>query len=154
MRFTEMLDRKAEEIKQPPLAPAGTYLMRCKKHPEMAEVKGKDGTLYDRVDFELSIVAPVEVDEDALAEFGKIEGYTLRRNFLFNTSPEEKTAQERTLNNIKIFLTNLGCFEEGMTLQEGFAGCAGRECIGEVTHRPDPNDPERFYAEVNRTYAV
>lgn len=151
-RFSDMLDRKAEEIKQPPLLPAGEYFLMGKKHPETAEIKGRDGTIYDRITFELSVTEPAEVDEDALAEFGKVAGYTVRKQFLFNTDPEETAGQERTLNAIKNFMTACGCFQEGMTLKEGFASFPNSVCRGEITHRPDSNDPERFYVEVGRTY--
>lgn len=151
-RFSEMVDRKAEEIKAPPLVPAGEYLLMGKKHPETAEIRVGDGTTYERVTFELVVVEPIEVDEDALSEFGKVQGQNVRKQFMFNTNPEEERSQEMTLNAIKRFLESCGCFEDGMTLAEGMAAFPNSTCRAEITHRPDKNDNERFYLEVGRTY--
>jgi len=151
-RFSEMLDRKAEDIKAPPLPPVGEYLLMGKKHPEVGEIKGRDGTIYDRVTFELAIVEPLEVDPDAIAEFGKVQGMTVRKQFLFNTSPDEEIGRERTLNSIKLFLGSCGVDVESGTLQSMLADFPNTQCRAELIHRPDPNDAERFYLEVGRTY--
>lgn len=154
-RFSEMLDRRAEEIKQPPLPPVGEYLFQVKKHPETGEITSKkDGTVYDTLTFEMIVVEPLEVDADQLAEYGKVAGFTTRKQFLFNTAEGEDVARERTLNSIKMFLETLGCFEEGMQLNEGLAASPTMQCRGELTHRADPQDPNRFYAELGRTYKV
>lgn len=150
MRFAEMLDRKAEEIKAPPLLPAGLYHIRCTGPAETDEVRGKDGTIYDKVTFKLQVVGAIEVDEDALAEFGKVSGYNLRQDYLFNTDPEEEFRRAQTLNAMSNFLKALGTFEEGMTLQEGLVACAQGQAQAEVSHRADPNDSSRFYTEIKR----
>ena len=38
-RFADMLDRKAEDIKAPPVIPIGHYLFQVRAHPENEEVK-------------------------------------------------------------------------------------------------------------------
>lgn len=151
MRFAEMLDRKAEEIKAPPLLPAGLYHIRCTGPAESDEVRGGDGTIYDKVTFKLQVVGPIEVDENALAEFGKVAGYNLRQDYLFNTHPDEHFKREQTLNAMATFMRALGTFEEGMTLKEGMTACAQGQCQAEVTHRQDAKDASRFYTEIRRT---
>ena len=153
-RFSDMLDRKGEDIKAPPLLPAGEYILMGKKHPDIGEIKGKDGTIYDRVTFEMVVVEAAEVDPDALGAFGKYQGTPVRKQFLFDTSPEEEVARERTLNSIKLFLASCGIDTESGTLQSMLADFPNTQCRAELIHRPDPNDAERFYLEVGRTYAV
>ena len=154
MRFTDMLDRKAEEIKAPPSLPAGMYLFQIKQHPDQDDLKGKDGTPYDRLTFMTQVVAAEEVDEDALADYGNVVGAPMRYTFLFNTLEEETAKREGSLNRLKIFLTNCGCFEDGMTLSDALAASPGMQFRGEITHRLDPNDSERVYSEIGRTYAI
>lgn len=154
MRFAQMLDKVAEEIKAPPLLPAGTYHVRCTKAAEMSEVKGKDGTLYDKVTISMAVVGPIEVDEIALQEFGKVSGYNLRQEFLFNTDPDEQLRRDQTTFALSNFLKALGTFEDGMTLKEGLVACANGQAAAEVGHRPDPNDSQRFYTEIKRVTAL
>lgn len=151
-RFVDQLNRTADEIKAPPLPPIGRYLFQVKKHPTIDEFTSRKGDLFDSIMFECAIVAPIEVDADDLAAYGRIEGYTMRKRFLFNTNEAEMVAQERTLNEIKKFLQVLGCFTDGMNLQEGLAGAANRQFQGDLTHRPNPEDPERFFAELDSVY--
>lgn len=153
-RFVDQLNRTAEEIKAPPLPPVGRYLFMVKKHPTVEEFTSKKGDLFDSIIFECAIAAPIEVDADDLAAYGRIEGYTLRRRFLYNTNAEEITAQERTLNEIKKFLLVLGCFEEGQSLQMGLAGAANCSFQGDLIHRPNPENPEQFFAELNSVYSA
>lgn len=154
MRFAEMLDRKAEEIKAPPLLPAGLYHVRCKAAAEQDEVNGRDGGLFDKVTFRLEVITPIEVDEDALAEFGKVSGYPLRLEFMFDTAEDEVYKREQTLNRMKQFMENLGTFAEGMSLGEGLVSCAQGQCQAEIGHRPDKNDATKFYTEIKRTYPL
>jgi hypothetical protein len=154
-KFSDLLDRKAEEIKQPPLLPAGIYQAMVKKYPEVNELRSDKGQ-FERLTFSLEIIAPNEVDEDAIAEFGTVQGYPIRHDFIINNGEDADAARARegTLNRIKSFLTDLGAFSEGMTLQEGLVASVSSSCLVEIGHRPDPNDPERFYTEVKRTYVA
>ncbi len=152
MRFSDMLDRKAEEIKAPPLLPPGTYEVFCKSFPDQDEHTAK-GVLYDRLTFSLSVVAPINVDEDELKEYGKVEGAPIKEAFYFTTVADEDRSREMTLNNLKAFLTALGAFEEGMTLQEGLAAAPGKSCYVDIGHRQDKENRDRFYLETQRYYS-
>ena len=151
-RFSELLDRKSEDITPPPLLPAGTYLARVRKYPDQDETTGRDGTLYDKLTFQLEVVAASEVDEDAISAFGKVAGFPLRHDFLFNTSADEERARANSENRLKNFLSALGVFPEGVSLRDALAASPGSTCLVEVGHRPDNNDPERFYTEVRRVF--
>lgn len=154
-RFSDMLDRKGEEIKQPPLLPMGRYLVLGRKHPEIEEHRSQKQVLFDRIRFEMVVQAPVEVDEDALAEFGKVQGQSLRRDFYYTTEPDEDRSRQITEAQIKAFLQAFGCWpDESMTMQEAFANFPNSQAAIDVAHRPDPNDPERFYLEIGKAYEV
>jgi hypothetical protein len=154
-KFSDLLDRKSEDIKQPPLLPAGLYLAMVEKYPEVSELRSDKGQ-FERLTFAMKIISPHEVDEDAIAEFGTVQGYPIRHDFIINNGEDADAARGRegTLNRIKAFLTDLGAFSEGMTLQEGLVSSVSASCLIEVGHRPDPNDSERFYTEVKKTYAA
>lgn len=154
-KFADLMDRKAEDIKQPPLLPAGTYLAMVKKYPDVNELKSDKGQ-FERITFEMEVVSPYEVDEDAIAEFGTVQGIPFRLDFILNNGEDADAARAResTLNRIKTFLTNLGVFSEGMSLGEGFVAAVSAACLVEIGHRPDPNDSERFYLDPKRTYAA
>lgn len=155
VKFADLLDRKAEDIKQPPQLPAGTYVAMVKKYPETTERSSDKGT-FEILRFNMEVVEPYEVDEDALAEFGKVQGIPLRNEFIFNTAddPDAERGRLGSLNRLKAFLSNLGAFEEGMTVQDGLTASVAQSCLVEVRHRPDPNDSERFYTEIGKTYAA
>jgi hypothetical protein len=152
-KFADLLDRKAEDIKQPPLLPAGIYLAMVSKYPEVSELRSDKGQ-FERITFEMSVVSPHEVDEDAIAEFGTVQGIPFRMDFILNNGEDADAARARegTLNRIKTFLTNLGVFSEGMSLGEGFQSAVSAACLVEIGHRADPNDAERFYLDPKRSY--
>lgn len=154
-KFADLLDRKAEDIKQPPLIPAGTYQAMVEKYPDLTELKSDKGQ-FERLTFEMKIISAYEVDEDALGEFGTVQGVPFRMDFIINNGEDADAARARegTLNRIKTFLTNLGVFSDGMSLQEGLMAAVSASCLVEIGHRPDPNDPERFYLDPRRTYAA
>lgn len=155
MRFTEALDRKVEDIKRPPNPPVGHYIWQVTKHPDIDEIESKkNGQTYDRVTFTLQCVSPSDdVDSDELAEFGNVQGYTQRKVFLFPTDEGEKANYERTMFNLRRFLGHLGV-DESLELGGALAAAVNGQCLGELTHRPDANDPEIIYAEVGRTAEV
>lgn len=155
MKFSSALDRKLEEIKRPPNLPVGHYVWQVMKHPEIDSFESRNnGNTYERVTFQLQCVeASDDVDSDDLAEYGNVAGAVQRKTFLFSNSDDEKAAFDRSMFNLRRFLGHLGV-DEGISLSEAFAASIGGRCLGEITHRPDPNDPEVIYAEVGRTAEV
>lgn len=154
-RFTDILDTKADEISRPKNLPIGHYVMQLVKLPEVEEIA--DGR-FEKITFQMRVVSPEEsVDPDEIEEFGKVEGQPIRKTFLLNTDPEEKAAFERTMFQLKQTLGhfNIG-FEDGgdMTIKEAFEAAINAQLIGEVTHRPDKNDPEVIFVEVGKTAPI
>lgn len=156
MKFTDALDRKAEEINRPPVLPKGHYTFQITKEPEIEDFEStKTGDTFDRVTFAMAAVeASDDVDEDELNAFGNVQGQQLRKTFLFNTTDGKDADFDRSMFNLKRFLCEHGGLDEGMTLEELLASCPGVQMLGEVNHRPDPNDPEIIYAEIGRTAAL
>ena len=152
MRFTDSLDRNMEEVKRPPNPPVGHYVWQVKKHPDTDSFESKaSGKTFDRLSFQMSCLeASDDVDPDDLQEYGDVAGFVTTKSFLFDNGDEQ--AFERSLYNLKRFFEHLG-LEESMSLSEALAAAVGAQCLGELKHRPDPNDPEVVYAEMGRTVA-
>lgn len=151
MRFSEALDRKLEEVKRPPNLPVGHYIWQISKHPDFDEFDGRDGGKFERVTFQLSCVqASDDVDPDELASYGNVQGALNRKTFLFNNSDDDKANFERSMFNLKRFLEHAGV-DQSLSLSEALAASVGAQFLGELTHRPDPKDPEVIYAEVGKT---
>lgn len=156
MRFQDALDRKGEEIERPPLAPMGTYRWVVSKMPEMDTIANGR---FDVVDFTLKCLEPSEdVDPDAIAEYaakaGAITSLVRRHRFLFNT--EDEGAFNKTLFRLKQFLAqHLGV--EGIddiSMKEALAESVNRHVLASIKWRPDPNDSEIMYDEIDRTAPV
>lgn len=150
-KFSDALDRSMDDIKRPPALPIGNYIFRITKVPEAPrEVEGKP---YEILKFPCAVVSAMDdVDPDELDAFGKVEGAPASVDFIFNTDPAETRAYESTLARLKDFLARAGV--EGSTLKEQIARSANAQFMGEVGHRPDPNDSSNVFAEIRRTAAV
>lgn len=152
MKFSNALDRKLEEIQRPPVPPVGHYIWQVSKHPEIDEFESKNtGGTFERVTFQLVIVqAGEDVDPDDLREYGNVQGFQSRKTFLFSNSDDDKANFERSMFNLRRFLGHCGV-DESLALNEAMAASVGQQVMAELTHRPDPNDPEVIYAEVGKT---
>lgn len=155
MRFQDALDKQGQEIERPPNMPVGTYRWMVSKHPVMDTIA--DGR-FDVVDFQLKCIEPLDdVDADALDNYGTVQGKVMRHRFMFNTDPNEKAGFDRSLYNLKIFLReHLGLGEEldKMSIKEALAESVNREVLASVSWRPDRNDPEIVYDQIDRTAPV
>jgi len=151
MRFTDALDRKLEDIKRPPNPPVGHYVWQIAKHPDIEEFTSRAGVDFERVTFQLACVSPSDdVDSDELKEYGKVVGYRNRKTFLFSESEDDQANFDRSMFNLRRFLGHCGVPEE-LSLTEAFAASVGTTCLGELTHRPDPEDTEVIHADIGTT---
>jgi len=154
MKFSDALDRKLEDIKRPPNPPVGHYVWQIPKHPDIDEFTARSGVDFERITFQLACVSPGDdVDADELAEYGNVVGYRSRKTFLFADSEEDQANFDRSMFNLRRFLGHCGIDEE-LSLTEALAAAVGTQCLGELTHRPDPEDTEVIYAEVGTTAEV
>ncbi len=156
MRFSDTLDRRLEEIKRPPNLPIGDYVWQITKYPTVDSFEARtSGEEWEKVTFFVTCVSAHEdVDPDLLAEYGDVAGAMNQKVFMFNTSPEKKADFERVLFNLKQFLATCGVTDDELPLNEAFAQVVGAQFLGELKHRPDPNDPEVVFSEIGRTAAV
>lgn len=151
MKFSDALDRKVEEITRPPVPPIGTYIWTVKKHPDSEKFDSRNtGKTFDRLNFLMSAVAATdEVDPDELEAYGDINGFVVSKSFLFDN--EDEVAFQRSEYNLKRFFEHLGMDLSNVTISEALANSVGATCMGELKHRPDPNDAEVIYAELGKT---
>lgn len=155
MDFTTALTQTAEDVSRPPAMPAGYYIFSIAGVAEQEEFEStKTGDTYKRLRFPMSCVSPHDVDEDELAAFGNVTNQRQFKTFLFNMNPDESAGLERTIFNLKRFLVDHCQLDGSKTLEELINDCVGAQCLAEITHRADPNDPEVVYAEIGKTAMV
>ena len=156
MDFTSSLDRKMEEVERPPVRPVGHYICSVKQHPDIDDiVSKKDGREFTKVEFIMEIVSAGEdVDPDELAEYGNPKGGQLRKAFIFSKDADDAAGQARSEYNLKRFLNEHLGLDEDLTFREAFAAATGTQCLVELKHRPDPENPEVLYEEAGKTAPV
>ena len=155
MDFTSALTQNVDQFERPPIPPIGHYLTQVDKHPDQEDFTSKEGKTFDRLTYILKIVSAGEdVDEDDLAAFGNVNGYILRKTFIFSRDEADKTSFDRSLFQLRQFLEHLGVETEDRPLNEALADSVGQACMTELKHRPDPRDVEIVYAEAGKTTAA
>ena len=155
MSFQDALDIKLDDIERPPVPPTGHMIFRVSKVPVQSEIaQGR----FDTLTFQMQgVQAHEDMDPEAVASVGGPNAINLRKQFLFNkgTEEEDKANFDRSLYNLKQFLgKHLALDLDGVTMKEALEASVNAQCLGEITHRPDPNDPEIIYAEIGRTAPV
>lgn len=134
--FTNLLEKKIDDVEAPVLLPQGTYLMTIAQYKTGESAQKK--TPY--VEFELKVVSPVEVeDQESLAKVKNLQDKTLKTQFYLS---------EDALFRLKDFLTKTGLPVEGRSFNEILSEIAGAQVVGIVSHRVNPNNTEQVFAEV------
>ena len=147
--FDELLDRTAETIKEPPLLPPGTYVLQVKALPEETETDD-----WSIIQFQLIVVSVDSADEDAIEAYGKVAGTPTRQAFMFSKAEDDSRGREQSLNRLKTFVQNCGIDTDGMTMREAVAQTPGTQLLGEISHRPDKNDPDKIYLNLDKTHSL
>jgi hypothetical protein len=154
-RFEDALSRTMDDIKRPPPLPIGHYVMTISKMPDPPESLNSAKGSFEKLTINAQVVAPTDdVDPDELEEFGSVAGSPLRLDFIFNNDPDERAKFEGTLNRLKEFMEKCGVDVSSGSLGEKLPELVGCQFIGEVKHRPDPNDSNIVYSELGRTTAA
>lgn len=134
--FTNLLEKKVDDVEAPALLPQGSYLMTIAQYHTGESAQKK--TPY--VEFDLKISAPVEVeDQEALSKVKNLQDKTLKAQFYLS---------EDSLFRLKDFLTKTGLPVEGRSFNEILSEIAGAQVTGIVSHRVNPNNSEQIFAEV------
>lgn len=131
--LTELLSKQSSEIKKPLPLPAGTWLFMNQKAPEFPENGiGKNNT--PAAVFALTVLQPIEVDQDQLSnyssEFGDPRGKTMRFT-VFLTDASLYYARQQVVDAFAIEDA------DDLTLGQIFAQTANRQVIGEVKQEPN-----------------
>lgn len=151
--FASSLNRAAEEIKRPPPLPVGTYLFRVTKSPDVPrEIESKKtGEKYEVLSVPVQVVSVFEADQDEIDAYGKVAGQPSRKEFMFSTSDD--VAHDRTLADLKRFCEHCGIDVETGTPQLWLSQLPNTTFLGDITHRPDPNDAsgETVFSQLGRT---
>lgn len=147
MRFADALDRSAEDIVRPPNLPLGDYIWQIQK----VEQREVTDTLESLRFTCICAGATDSVMPDELEEYGKVVGVLVNKDFLFNTSPDEAVRFEQTMFNLKRFFGHCGIDISKGSPKVWLADCVNTQFMGEIRHRPDKNDPEIVYQEINKT---
>ena len=150
-KFSEALDRNAEDIQRPPNPPVGDYIFSITKMPEHRQI---NDTLSSVSHFCTIVSATDTVDPDDLKEFGNVVGQVVKKDFLFNEADGEEVNFERSLNNLKEFYERCGLDVSSGNPKTWMADCVNGQFMGELKHRPDKNDPDTIYTEIGRTAAA
>lgn len=154
-RFADALNRSMEDIKAPPPLPIGHYIMGISKMPGAPEALNSQKGNYEKLTVSVNVISPSDdVDPDELADFGNVAGTPLRIDFIFNNDPAEEAKFEGTLNRLKRFMEHCGVDASSGSLGEKLAELVGTQFLGEVKHRPDPQNAEVVYNEIGRTAPV
>lgn len=146
--FTEILNKKIDDIEAPKNMPTGTYLWSITSLPKTSEIaEGK----YDVVDYELNCLgAQDDVDAAALAAYGNVLGKKIRHRFMFDKL--DTTNFDRNLYFWKIFNENtLGIKED--SIKETLNAAVGKQLYAKIRWRHDTR-LDRTFDEIGDTAKV
>jgi hypothetical protein len=140
--FSKILQKQATEIEKPKPLPVGSYVCINSALPKFVGV-GKNET--PAAEFSLTIIAPVEVDMEALSAYGEVKGKNIRhRQFL--TEGTEFRSKEELVNAFQID-------PEGKNLGQLYNETINKQVIVTIKHRPSEDGTE-IYHEVEGLAAV
>lgn len=149
--FSDILSTPMDTIEAPKPMPVGTYLCAVKGLPKQDERSSAKGH-WDTIDFTLTVLAAQEdVDSDALADFGAVQGKELRQGFMFDRSDEEN--RKNSMFRLGEFLKSLGVEPTGKTLAQAINETPGTQVLATVKWRPD-TATGRVYTEIKSTAKV
>lgn len=146
--FSEILNKTTEDVKRPPNAPVGTYVLAVQKVPEIGEVKSEKGE-WDTITYQLrGVRATDDVDPDELKAYGDPKNIFVRKQFMFDRKDEAAFA--RTEFSHKEFLEKHLGMGSG-NLKELMSQTAGKQCLGAIAPRQDTRDSNVWYDDLKRT---
>lgn len=138
--FSSVLDMQASEIEPPKNLPVGSYVCLVDGRHETGESSQKK-TPYVRFTLRPT-EAMDDVDEEALAEAGGINGQTIRADFYLT---------ENSAYRLKEFLEHCGIDMEGRTLRQALDDAPGSTVIATVRHEMAQDGSGRVFTRLGRT---
>lgn len=149
--FASIANKPIGDIERPPLPPQGSYIFQVTKLPE-ATRSGDEK--WDIVTFQArGKQALDDVDPEEIHKFGGPEKVFQSVRFMFNR--EDATEFARTEYNLRRFLEeHLKCATPDMSLGQGMNEAVNQLFVGSVKWRPDKNNPDNQFANIDRTAPV
>lgn len=150
--FNKALDVKASDVEAVPVPPIGHYVWQITKVPEI-----NTENRWNSVNFQCKAVSVYEdandVDADDLKAFGKVTSIQNRKSFMFDSEEGTEVDLISFQNQVKRFLSDHVQVEGAMdmSLREGLNASVNKRFVGELTHKPDKQDPEVIRANIGRT---
>jgi len=145
-----IMDRAAESVERPPLAPLGDYVFQVTALPETRELTSPKGS-WDVLEFPLQGVRPTDdVDPDLFKAYGEARNIRVRKSFLFTKDQSDKAAIEQTTFNLKTFLVDHLGGDPSLTIKELINSAVNKQCIGTLRYRAG-DDPTVQYHDLGKT---
>ena len=149
---SRLLNRKASEVKAPPMLPEGHYVFRISGLHEAREVR--DG-IWVNLNVPLEVVQPCSdiTVADIKGFSGELVGWKTKFSVLLDN--QEGADNESKFRRLVKLLKDAGIdpeYEEE-TVSEQLARSVGETFVGHLTYRVQQGT-NRKYAEIYRTYPV
>ena len=147
-----IMDKVADSVERPPLAPLGDYVWQVTKLPEPDRVISSDKGSWDVMEFPVQVVrATDEVDPDLLKAYGDVKNIRARKSFLFTKDPSDQAGRDTTAFQMTEWLTKHLGQDSSMTVRELVNGAVNKQFLGTLKYRADANDKSVQYHELGKT---
>ena len=137
--LTALLSKNSDDVKPPSQLPPGTFMFRVTGYK--SDRKSAAGN--PAIDFDVEALSALDGVEQSQMEGIELP-LTMRHTFYLT---------EKSLFRLRDFCKDaLGVPSDGRSLKDILDDTPGRAFRGNVTHRPNSNDPTRFYAEISEVF--
>lgn len=149
INFADVASKPMADVERPPLPPVGTYRWRITKLPEQTTTQNGE---WDIVNFSVQVVEAL--DDVEVSDYpGEIKNVRSSVRFMFNKQDEAEF--EKSLFRLRTFLEkHVQCTSPEDTVAQGLNASVNGEFLGTIGWSQDKNDPDLFYANINRTAPV
>ena len=146
----QILSVDLDAIEAPEGLPQGAYRFEIAGEPRQLQ----RGDSYAELSFPCTVR---EALEEQIYTNGKTtEGTRMSYGFWFGTTDETSRGNDKTLNNVKMFMSEkLGMdFDEGESLPNALRRVRGCEFVGVVVHEKNRKDAERTDINIRKTFSI
>lgn len=138
--FGHLLNVKADDVKEVPVMPQGTYLARVGQY-EFKEVTTKNG------DKRSVMVVPLQLTSRVTGE-GELPPRLPELKHTFWLTEDDGSQNEHTLNPLKQFIEACGVVTSGRQIGEAMPETLNQMVGVNIVHSNNPKNPERPYVNI------
>ena len=151
--FASIAETKVDDLEPSRDLPAGIYVLQVAGEHE---VRMTDNEMWEIITIPCVIIAPDEdgVDEDLLAEFGKVAGVKMRRQFFFSQDEADENSRAKTNEDMVKFCETCGVETSGKTVLQMLADTVDTQFVAGIIQKPNKKDASQSFPEISRTFAV